>query len=161
MGRSWVWIFGAAVGIALSTSPAVAQTHVDIGVWTPNVGAQVVIGRPRVYVPAPVYAAPLYEPPVYVQPPVYVSPLYAPHRVYVPPAYVVRPRVYVGRNYGYPYYYRSGPIRGWEKHGGYYGYRPYTTRVYSRATVVRGGGWDHRGNWDRGGRGRGHHRGRH
>ncbi len=55
MGRYFAWALGVGFGIALSATPAAAQTHVDIGIWTPNGGGRVVLGSPRVYVPPPVY----------------------------------------------------------------------------------------------------------
>ena len=87
MGRYLVWALGVGTGIVLGTTAAAAQTRVDISVFTPNVGARVIVGSPRVYVPAPVY---------------------------VEPVYVIQPRVYVERDYYYrPYVVR--PIPGWAR----------------------------------------------
>jgi hypothetical protein len=58
MGRSVAWALGVGLGLASSAVPAAAQTHVSVGVWTPNVGAHVVVGSPRIYAPRPVYIAP-------------------------------------------------------------------------------------------------------
>lgn len=57
MKRQVGWIVGAGFVFAgLLATPASAQVHVDVGVMTPNVGAHVVVGGPRVvYVPAPYY----------------------------------------------------------------------------------------------------------
>jgi hypothetical protein len=55
MGRYLAWAFGVGLAVAAFATPAAAQTHVDVGVWLPNVGARVVVGRPRVYAPPPVY----------------------------------------------------------------------------------------------------------
>jgi hypothetical protein len=63
MGRSVAWALGVGLGLVLSAAPAAAQTHINVGVWTPNVGAHVVVGAPRVYAPRPVYIA---QPRVYV-----------------------------------------------------------------------------------------------
>lgn len=82
MRRYFVWALGAGFGIALSAAPAVAQTHVDIGVWTPNGGGRVVLGSPRVFVREPRV--------VYVPRPRRVVYASAPRVVYVP-----APRVYV------------------------------------------------------------------
>ncbi len=111
MGRYFVWALGVGFGLALSAAPAVAQTHVDIGVFTPNVGAHVVLGSPRVYVPPPrvVYAP-------------------RPRVVYVPARRVVyapAPRVYVVER---GYRHDHGRHRGWERSRGRvvsvpYGYR--------------------------------------
>ena len=56
MGRYFACALGIGCALAINVAPAAAQTHVDIGVFLPNVGARVVVGRPRVYVPPPVYA---------------------------------------------------------------------------------------------------------
>jgi hypothetical protein len=58
MRRGLKWVLGASAAVAVSATTATAQTHVDVGIWTPNGGGRVVIGSPRVYVPAPVYRAP-------------------------------------------------------------------------------------------------------
>lgn len=123
MGRYFVWALGlSSAVIALGATPAAAQ--VDIGVYTPNIGAQVVVGSPRVYVPAPVYV----PPPVYYPAPVYVEPYYVAPRAYFPRDY------YYSRDYYYrPYAY--GFARGHYKNrfGRAY-YAPYPSRVY-RADV--------------------------
>lgn len=61
MGRRLSWALGMGVVAVLSAAPVSAQTSIDVGVWTPNVGGRVVIGQPRVVYappPRPVYVAP-------------------------------------------------------------------------------------------------------
>jgi hypothetical protein len=121
MGRDLVGALGLGVVIAMSAAPAAAQ--VDIGVWTGHGGGRVIVGSPRVYVPAPVYVPP---------------PVYVPAPVYVEPAYVYAPRVYVEPDY---YYYRSFPpglARGHykNKHARGY-YAPYASRVYRADVYAR------------------------
>lgn len=66
MGRIVSGVLGGLFGLALLATPAAAQVHVDVGVITPNVGARVVVGAPRVVVVDP-YAYGYYDPrPVYV-----------------------------------------------------------------------------------------------
>lgn len=91
-----------ALGALALLYPAVgsAQTHVDVGVWTPAGGGRVVVGNGPVYYPGPYYGAPVYAPPVYAAP-VYVPPVYVPARpVYVAPRPYYRP--YYGRYYAAP-----------------------------------------------------------
>lgn len=59
MGRAVGWLLGTGFAVVLLAAPASAQVHVDIGVVTPNVGARVVVGAPRVYV-AERYYQPVY-----------------------------------------------------------------------------------------------------
>src|SRR5688572_11480038 len=81
MGRYLGWALGLGFALAIGAAPASAQTHFDVGIFGPNIGVHVGVGRP-VYVPPPVYyRAPIYRAPVYR----------APYR----PIY---------RDYGYPVY---------------------------------------------------------
>ena len=59
------WTLGAGLALAVSTVPASAQVRIDVGVHTPNVGARVSIGGPRVVVARP----PVYRvgPPVVIR----------------------------------------------------------------------------------------------
>jgi hypothetical protein len=122
MGRLVGCTLGIACAFAITAAPAVAQTGVSIGVFTPNIGAHVVVGRP-VY-PRPVYA-PVYYPPVY-QVPVYRERVYYPaynYPVYEPyyrPVY--RDRVIIvrhdnGRHNGW---YKKGRGPGWRDDRSYY-----------------------------------------
>ena len=118
-----------ALGAVTLLYPAVgsAQTHVDVGVWTPGGGGRVVIGGGPVYYPAPYYEAPVYYPPapVYYPPPAYypAQPVYAAPRAYYRP--------YYGRYYAAPrpvyvvpgYRHDNGRHNGWYKNGkAYRGY---------------------------------------
>ena len=91
MGRYLAMALAVGVGMVLEATPAAAQ--VDIGVWTRNGGARVVVGSPRVYYPAPVY---VYREPVYI-----VERPYYPRRV---PRGLARGHARFGRDY---YYYGS------------------------------------------------------
>ena len=56
------WILGAGLMFVAFAAPASAQVSVDVGVFSPNVGARVVIGGPRVvYVPVERYRTPVYS----------------------------------------------------------------------------------------------------
>ena len=118
MGRYLVLALGVGFGLALNASPAAAQTHVDIGVFTPTVGARVVVGAPRVYVPGPVVYAPrprvVYAPRVIYAPPPRV--VYVPSRVYVVERGYRHDR---GRHVGWDRHPRGRYVRA--AHG--YGYR--------------------------------------
>lgn len=60
MRRRTAWVLGAGLAFVVLATPARAQVRVDVGVVTPNVGARVVVGAPRVYV------VDRYDEPVYV-----------------------------------------------------------------------------------------------
>ena len=90
MGRLLGWALGVGCALAITAAPAAAQTRVSIGVFSPNVGARVEIGRP-VYVP------------VYQEVPVYRERIYRP--VYRERVIVVEPR------------HDNGKHKGWYKHG--------------------------------------------
>ena len=142
MTRTLLGSFALGALTLLYPATGSAQTHVDVGVWTPGGGGRVVIGGGPVYAPGPYYGAPVYGPPVY-GPPVYAPPVYAPP-VYVPPVYAApvyaapvyvapRPyyRPYYGRYYAAPrpvyvapvYRHDNGRHNGWYKNGkAYRGY---------------------------------------
>ena len=61
MVRGAAWVLGTALALVLLATPASAQVHVDVGVFSPTVGAHVVVGDPRVYV------VDRYHEPVYVR----------------------------------------------------------------------------------------------
>jgi hypothetical protein len=61
MVRGAAWILGTAWAFVLCATPASAQVHVDVGVFSPAVGARVVVGEPRVYV-VDRYYEPVYVP---------------------------------------------------------------------------------------------------
>ena len=112
-----------ALGALTLLYPAVgsAQTHVDVGVWTPGGGGRVVVGRSPVYYPEPYYDEPYYDAPVYVPArPVYRS-VYA--RPYYRPYYAPRP-VYVVPGYRHD----NGRHNGWYKNGK--AYRGYANARY-------------------------------
>ena len=96
----------------LVPSASVAQTFVDVGVWTRGGGGRVVVGGAPVY-SVPVYYPPVYYPPVYYSRPIYPRPIYRP--VYVAPQYYRYDR---GRHLGW---YKNGKARG-----------PYRGRYYDR-----------------------------
>lgn len=51
MGRAAVWVVGTGVAaLVLFATPASAQVHVDVGVYSPRVGARVIVGPPPIYV---------------------------------------------------------------------------------------------------------------
>jgi hypothetical protein len=145
----------ASAALALTAAPAAAQTHVDVGVWLPNVGARVVVGAPPpVYVPAPVYA-PVYPPAYPVAYPVYGAPypVYGAYpaygwgpgkrgrgwgpprrRAYAAPVYVQRvyvdryaPRYQSGGRYrdNYRDVRRNQSVRGYQNARGYQSSRSY------------------------------------
>ena len=97
MGRKWIWIVAAALGLAFYATPAAAQVSVAVGIGTPHIGARVVVGAPPVYVVDPYYYAPYYEP-------YYYYPYAVPYgRVY----YRTRPG----------YYYRGGRAPYYDSRG--------------------------------------------
>lgn len=61
MGRCAGWVLGVGLVFAVVATPASAQVHVDVGVITPNIGARVAVGAPRVYV-TDRYYEPVYVP---------------------------------------------------------------------------------------------------
>ncbi len=101
MGRYLGWALGLGFALAVSAAPASAQTRFDIGIFAPNIGVHVGVGRP-VYAPPPVYyRAPIYRAPVYRPPyrPVYRNYGYPVYReVYRPRVVVVQPRYDRGRS---------------------------------------------------------------
>lgn len=86
MGRNVRGLLGGLFGLALLATPAAAQVHVDVGVMTPNVGARVVVGAPRVIVVDP-YADP------------YAYGYYGPQPVYAPAYRYTRGRTVRGREF--------------------------------------------------------------
>lgn len=66
MGRRTGWVIGAGLALVVLAAPASAQVHVDVGVVTPNIGARVAIGAPRVHVVDRSYVIDRYYEPVYV-----------------------------------------------------------------------------------------------
>jgi hypothetical protein len=94
MGRLLGWTLGVGCALAITAAPAAAETRVSIGVFAPNVGAHVEIGRP-------VYAPPVYRVPVYREP-VYRERVYRP--VYRERVVVIEPR------------HDNGRHNGWHKH---------------------------------------------
>ena len=77
MRRHLLGALGAGFVVVWFAAPASAQVNVAVGIATPRVGAQVVIGQPRPYVVERVYE-PVYYEPVYVRP-VYVERVYVPY----------------------------------------------------------------------------------
>ena len=61
MVRGAACVLGTASAFVLLATPASAQVHVDVGLFSPAIGARVVVGEPRVYVVdryyEPVYVA--------------------------------------------------------------------------------------------------------
>jgi len=143
MTRTLIGSFALGAAILLYPAAGSAQTHVDVGVWTPGGGGRVVIGGGGPVYPGPYYGAPVYAPPVYYGPPVYAAPVYAPP-VYVAPGPYYRP--YYGRRYyaaPRPVYvvpgYRhdNGRHNGWYKNGKAY-------RGYGNVGYYDGRGRKHR-----------------
>ena len=109
MGRYLGWALGLGFALAISAAPAAAQARFDVGIFAPNIGVHVGVGRP-VYAPPPVYyRAPIYRAPVYrpayrpVYDPYYVDPYY--RGAYRPGVVVVSPR------------YDRGRYNGWDNRG--------------------------------------------
>jgi len=98
MGRYLGWALGLGCALAISAAPASAQTRFSVGVFGPNIGVHVGVGRP-VYVPPPIYRAPVYRPAY--------RPVYDPYyrEVYRPRVVVVQPR------------YNNGRHNGWDNRG--------------------------------------------
>jgi hypothetical protein len=127
MGRFLGWTLGVGCALALSAAPAAADTRVSVGVFTPNIGVHVGVGRPVYREP---YYRPAYRPPVY-RVPVYRDRVYYPdYDPYYDPYYyrpVYRDRVVIvngghdnGRHNGW---YKDdrrgrGPQRGRDDHRG-------------------------------------------
>ena len=113
MGRLLGWTLGVGCALAIHAAPAAAQTHVSIGVISPNVGARVEIGRP-VY--EPVYPVPVYRERVYREPVYRERIVYRPVPVYRERVIVVERRHDNGKHKGW---YKHGRGRDWrdERHG--------------------------------------------
>ena len=110
MGRCLAMVLAVGVGMVLGATPAAAQ--VDVGVWTPNGGARVIVGAPRVYYPAPVYV--YREPRVIIVEPGFYPRRFAPGRA-------------------------RGHARGHARFGrdSYYAYPRYSSRVHRSDRYVR------------------------
>ena len=101
MRRVLGWALGVGCALAVTATSAAAETRVSVGVFTPNIGVHVGVGRP-------VYREPVYAPP----PVVYREPVYR-ERVYYPDPYrpVYRERVVVIERR-----HDNGRHKGWYKH---------------------------------------------
>jgi hypothetical protein len=54
MGPRLLWVVGVGTtAFVLSTGSASAETRIDVGIFTRNIGARVVLGQPRVVVAPP------------------------------------------------------------------------------------------------------------
>jgi hypothetical protein len=55
MVRSAALVVGSLLALIVHATPAAAQVRVDVGIRTPNIGARVIVGQPRVVVVDRVY----------------------------------------------------------------------------------------------------------
>jgi len=117
MSRTLIGSFALAL-VLLYPAAGSAQTHVDVGVWTPGGGGRVVIGGGHGY-PGPYYGRPVYAAPVYAAP-VYPAPVYPVYPAPVYPAAVYPAPVYAAPVYAAPVYLAPGPY-----YRAYYGGRYY------------------------------------